>query len=217
MHALLQPIVVKRAVVAGTLSGLACVPRLHLWADRMWPVWYLVALLFCAAFILWAFVFAWHTELAGRDPLTPSANIVHWLAATAWGGTYAVLAHTVLDPKLRAFAPAEFPTGIGDWLADMLVALAFGRLFLLFGPVAFFGRLFHSVAAAVVLTACFNGFVLVLNASRLGLPAELVLVMLPTRVVASLVNAVFYVKGGVWTVVWISLLVQQRHLWQLCG
>jgi len=80
MRALARPDVVKKACIATALSCLASLPRLHLWENRQWPVWYLAAVLLTTGFVLWAFVFAWHSKITGREPFSPSKNPLHWLA-----------------------------------------------------------------------------------------------------------------------------------------
>ncbi len=213
MRDLAQPDVVKKACIATALSCLACLPRLHLWENRQWPVWYLAAVLLTTGFVLWAFVFAWHSRLTGKQPFTPSTDPNHWLAATVFTGANALIAYFIFDPKLRTIAPAEFPKDINAWLADTLVSVSLGRLFLVFAPVAFFGRLIpNHLTAVVVLTACFNGFISVLRATQLELPTDLVLLTLPVRLGASAIGVLFYLRGGAWTIFWMTLLMQLRHL-----
>lgn len=212
MRALAQPDVTKKACLATVLSCLTCLPKLCLWENRQWPVWYLATVLLSTGFVLWAFVFAWHIIITGKDPFRPSISITHWVAATLLASANAAIAYFIFDPKVRAIAPTEFPKDTISWIADTLVLLTFGRLFLLFAPVALFGRLFRNHAAVVILTACFNGFVAVLRAHQLQLPTELILQTLPVRLLGVAITVLFYLKGGVCTVVWMTLLIQLRHL-----
>jgi hypothetical protein len=53
-------------MIAAAISALVCYPRLSLWANRVYPLWYLEAVLLLGGTVLWAFVFAWHTKYTGR-------------------------------------------------------------------------------------------------------------------------------------------------------
>lgn len=212
MRALARPDVVKKACIATALSCLASLPRLHLWENRQWPVWYLAAVLLTTGFVLWAFVFAWHSKITGREPFSPSRSPLHWLAATALAIANAFIACLIFDPRLRATAPAEFPKDFCSWTADALVSMSFGRLFLIFAPVAFFGRLLPNHVAVVVLTACFNGFIAVLRTTQLELSIGLILLTLSVRLIGSALAVMLYLRGGVWTILWMTLLTQLRHL-----
>jgi hypothetical protein len=49
--------VIKSAVIAALLGCLACYPRVDIWSDRPYPIWYLELLLVLGGFVFWAFVF----------------------------------------------------------------------------------------------------------------------------------------------------------------
>lgn len=212
MRALAQPDVVKKASAGAILSCLGCLPALIHWETRPCPIWYLAAILLTTSFVLWAFVFAWHIKLTGRHPLAPANSILHWATATLWAGLNAVIACALFDPKLRVLAPDQFPTSICSWLGTTLVALSLERLVLIFAPVAFFGRLAKNRVAVVVLTALFNGLVAVLKVNQLGLPLEFAWQTILTRLIGSAVAVCFYLRGGVWTILWMSLITHARLL-----
>src|SRR2546421_126926 len=53
MRDLAQPRVLKAAASAAFVSALASYPRLALWPNRVYPLWYLEALLFLGGTVLW--------------------------------------------------------------------------------------------------------------------------------------------------------------------
>ena len=70
MRDLAEPEVLKKSIAAAAVSAVACLPRLHAWETRKYPVWYLESVLFLGAIVFWAFVFAWHSKYSGRPLFT---------------------------------------------------------------------------------------------------------------------------------------------------
>src|SRR5258708_40307359 len=85
MRALAEPKVLRSALIAALLSALVCFPRLSLWSTRVYPLWYLEALLFLGGTVLWAFVFAWHTNYTGLPVFTSDVRRGAFLAASCAG------------------------------------------------------------------------------------------------------------------------------------
>jgi hypothetical protein len=210
MRALAQPVVLKNAALAALLTTLACLPQLFAWEERQAPIWYLTLALLLAAFVLWAFVFAWHNQYVGQNPFDIPRRPGLWLAATACGMLGAAATRVFVDPKLRALLPEEFPTDPRSWLASVPFALFFIQLFLVFAPVAFFIRLFRKREAAMLLTLLFNAFVVMLKAAELHLPHAVALQMLVIRILVVTIAVFFYLEGGVWTIWWMTLLIQAK-------
>jgi len=212
VRAFSQPVVLKNAALAALLTSLASLPQVILWEKRQAPVWYLVAALLLATFVLWAFVFAWHNQYTERNPFTVSRRPQLWFAATAGGILGAVVAQVLTDPKLRAVVPEDFPTDLKSWLASASFTLFFTHLFLIFAPVAFFARLIRKREAVILLTVLFNAFVVLLKATEVPLPPDLAMQMLVMRIIAVAVSVYFYLEGGIWMLWWMGLLIQARHL-----
>src|SRR5215471_15793724 len=132
MRSLAQPGVLRGAIIAASISALACYPRLSLWASRVYPLWYLEAVLLLGGTVLWAFVFAWHTQYTGRQVFNWKPEPTPWMVATVAGVAAAWVLHAFADPVLRARNPEEYPASLGQWLAMTLFSLAFTQLFLVF-------------------------------------------------------------------------------------
>src|SRR5258708_20798021 len=98
MKSLAQPEVLKSAISAAALSALVCLPRLVLWPTRRYPLWYLDALLFLGGTVLWAFVFAWHTQYTGLPAITGNVQRKHFQSATVSGVLLAIVLRLFLDP-----------------------------------------------------------------------------------------------------------------------
>ena len=54
--------VLKLTAYATLATALFRIPRVAMWSNRAYPIWYLEAIIFTGAFVLWGFVFAWHME-----------------------------------------------------------------------------------------------------------------------------------------------------------
>src|SRR5438132_8695720 len=101
MRDLAEPRVLKAAASAAFVCALASYPRLALWPNRLYPLWYLEALLLLGGTILWGFVFAWHTKYTGRPVFTLKVPRFAFLLATFSGIGAALLLHFLFDPSLR--------------------------------------------------------------------------------------------------------------------
>jgi len=207
----------KSAALAAAATTLACHPRLALWLGRQHPLWYLEAVAFLGAFVLWAFVFAWHTRHTGRPVFLLKPDKVAWLTATLAGILIAVALHLFMDAAIRRANPEDFPHSLDEWIAVTLFILGFGQLFFVFAPFAFFIRLFRSPKVALVLTILFGVFVLILKAGSspkpFGLP--LLAARLLARVALGILAVFVYLRGGVLPVWWLGFLIEARHLLDL--
>ena len=214
MRRLAQPDVVKSAAIAASLIALLCLPRMLLWEKRPFPVWYLEATLFLGGFVLWAFVFAWHTEYTRRPVFTIKIKPALLAWATLVGGLTALGLHFFLDPSLRISTPEDYPADFKRWIAATLFGLTFTELFLVFAPFAWLMRLFRNERVAIVLTIIFGIVVLAIktNASPVPLPANLFSALLALRIVQGFFAIWFYLRGGILLVWWIGFLIDARHL-----
>src|SRR2546422_886393 len=150
MRALAQPGVLKAAITAAVTSALVCYPRLALWPNRVYPLWYLEALLVLGGTGLWGFVFAWHTKYTGRPVFTVKVEVIPLALATVAGLAAAVLLHILVDPYLRIRNPEEYPATIWEWSAKTLFGLAFTQLFLIFAAFAWLVRLVRKPEVAAI-------------------------------------------------------------------
>jgi hypothetical protein len=214
MRRLTQPPVVAAAAAAATLSAALSLPRMLLWDQRPFPVWYPEAMILFCGFVLWAFVFAWHTEYTRRPLFTFKINSPLLALATLLGVVTALGLHWLLDPALRVRNPQDYPVDFTHWMAHTLFALSFTQLFLLFAPFAWAVRLFRNERVAIWLTVALNVLVLALksNASPTPLPALLLVELLTLRIAFGYFAIWFYLRGGIFLVWWLSLLVEARHL-----
>ncbi len=213
MRALGRPDVIKSAFLSACVTALACYPRVTHGPGLKYPAWYLEALLFLGSVVLWAFVFGWHTQYSGRPVFTLQIGWPAFAVATALGVGTAFLV-SLGDPALRARAPQDYPTGLGDWLALTLFSLAFTQLFLIFAPFAWLLRLFRRIPPAIFLTVVFGVFVLAAKnrAPPIPMPPAMLLGLVLFRIAAGLVSVYLYLRGGVLLVWWWNLLLQSRHL-----
>jgi hypothetical protein len=209
---LAQPQVVKSAIIAATLSAALCLPRMWLW-DKL-PLWYSEATIFLGGFVLWAFVFAWHTEYTRRPVFTLKIKPFIFVLATLAGVLGAIGMHFLLDPTLRQINPEEYPGTWQLWLAATLFALAFTQLFLVFAPYAWAVRLFRNeyVAACITITFGVMVWLLKVQSSQHVLPAMLLIELLALRIVQAFFAVWFYQRGGILLVWWIGFLGEARHL-----
>lgn len=204
----------RSAAVAAAGTALVCYPRLAHAPALPYPLWYLEALLFLGGIVLWAFVFAWHTQYTHRPVFMQDIPPRTWAAATVAGLSVALLLYFFQDPVLRGFAPDDYPATVEDWLAMTLFSLAFSQLFLVFAPFAWLMRLFRREWWAAALTVLFGAFVLVLKNYRSPAPFSVALLLdvLLVRIVLGSFSVYFFLRGGLVLVWWWGLLLQSRHL-----
>lgn len=216
MRALGRPEVLKSALLAGLGTALACLPRVTHAVALKYPVWYLEMLLFLGSIVLWAFVFAWHTQYSHRPVFTLQIGWRQFALATCLGILTAFLV-SLGDPALKARTPTDYPRDVYDWAAMTLFSLAFTQLFLIFAPFAWLLRLFRRLPAAVVMTVLFGLFVLAAKnrAPAPPMPPGMMLGLVVYRIISGLLCVYFFLRGGVLLVWWWTLLVQCRHLWEL--
>lgn len=214
---LAEPSVVNSAVLAAAGTALACYPRFALWHERHFSIWYLEANVFVGSFVLWAFVFAWHTRYTGRPVFTWKIPPLDFAVATVAGTGMALYLHFFLDPLLRLRTPADYPASMDEWFAKMLFGLAFLQLFLTFAPFAWLIRLSQNRRVAVLLTILFAVGVVWIKHEASPNPAPLLLfgALLPLRVVLSFLSIWFYLRGGLLLAWWWGFLIETRHLLQL--
>ena len=214
MRRLAQPKVVTSAAVAAALSALLCLPRMLLWTDRKFPLWYAEATLFFGGFVFWAFVFAWHTEYTHRPVFTLKIRPDVFAMATLAGVLGAAVSHFCFDPSLRLINPEEYPVDFEHWIASTLFALAFTQLFLVFAPFAWAVRLFRNERVAMGLTVTLGVMVWLLRvrSSPHDLPSSLFAELFVVRIVQGVLAVWFYLRGGILLVWWLGLLIEARHL-----
>ena len=219
MRHLLQPKVLNLAAIAALASALACYPRISLWTGRSAPIWYLEGAIFLCGIILWSFVFAWHEPYTHRPVFVLKPEPKLFLAATLIGIGAAVVFHLWLDPSLRLKLPEEYPTNLKRWFAQVLFALAFNQLFLLFAPFAWLMRLFKNRRAAISLTVLFGVCLLAMKIRSLPtpIPSLPLAALLAGRIVMGFLAVSFYLRGGVLLVWWWTLLFEARLLPCLTG
>lgn len=217
MRALGKPDVLKSAATASLVTSVLCFPRMWLWTNRVYPIWYLEALLFLGGIVLWAFVFAWHTKYTHRPVFAAKLGAVPAAVATISGVGAAILLRQFIDPGLRARSPEDYPLNIQQWVAMTLFSLAFTQLFLVFAPFAWLVRLSGRPQIAAALTVAFGVVVMMVKngAPPGGLPPMLFLELLAVRLAAGGLSIYLFLRGGVFLVWWWGLLVQARLLWNL--
>lgn len=217
MRDLADPEVLKKSIATAAVSAVACLPRLHDWQTRRYPVWYLESVLFLGSIVFWAFVFGWHTKYSGRPPFTSRPDRLAFGIATATGLIGAVTQYYFLDPTLKARSPEDFPTNLSQWAAMILFALTFVDLLVVFAPFDWLLRLSHSTRISTGLTIVFGMFVVWLKQRTMQehLPASFLAMLLCSRAFAGLLSVFFYLRGGILLVWWCHLLIQSRHFWHL--
>jgi hypothetical protein len=216
---LAQPRTLKSAAVAAAATTLACFPRLLLWTTRLYPLWYLVALLFLGTIVLWGFVFAWHNRYSGSPVFLLKPRLAPWVSATLAGLVCAVILRQFIDPSFRRLAPAEFPADLQQWMAMTLFSLTLNQLLFVFAPVDWLLRLFRNRFIATVLTVLFGilVFALKINQSRTTYPFALLSALVVMRGISGWLGVYFYLRGGVLLVWWLGFLIEARHLIDLMG
>lgn len=214
MRRLAQRQVVTAALIAAAMSTLLSLPRFLLWTKRPFPVWYAEATVFLGGFVLWAFVFAWHTEYTHRPVFTTKIKGQTFATATLVAILAALILHFLLDPSLRVTTPDDYPGDFTHWVASTLFALAFTQLFLLYAPFAWLIRLFRNEQAATWVTVGFSVLVLILktSSSPKPMPTPLFLELLAMRIGMGFFAVQFYLRGGMFLVWWLGLLIESRHL-----
>jgi hypothetical protein len=217
MRSLAQPQVLTSAMTAALISSLASCPRLILWANRPYVLWYLAAMLFLCGTVAWAFVFGWHTKYTHRPLFTLAPGIVPITVATVAGVAGALLLHFWLDPILRTTTLEVYPKTPVQCVAQALWALSFIQLYLIFAPFAWFMRLFQHTGVAAALTVLFGVFVMVIrnHSSPAPIPSSLLIGLLAVRVGTGALSIYFLLRGGLPLVWWWGLLLQSRHWWNL--
>jgi hypothetical protein len=216
---LAEPSVVSAAVIAAALSALLSLPRVLSWEDRPFPAWLPEASIFFCGFVLWAFVFAWHTLYTHRPLFTLRIKPLIFAAATLAGILAALSTHWLIDPAERIRNPQEYPVDFAHWLAHTLFALSLVQLLLLFAPFAWAMRLFRNETVATWITVAFSVLVLALKANKspTPLPALLLLQLLVSRILFGYFGVWIYLRGGIFVAWWMALLFEARHLLTFAG
>lgn len=213
MRSLADPDVLGRALLAGTISAVACYPRLANWSQREEAVWLLLALVEFTAFAMWAAVFAWHEKHGGRALMPRNVPAPFWGLTVALGAAGAAVAFHFGDVALRQIAATDFPQNAHEWAEHLLFNLAMEQLFLCFAPFALGLRLLPNATAAGVTTVLFGLFVFALKLREVpaDLPADFVGVLLACRAAQGAVTVWLYRQGGLVAVWLFVLLLQIRH------
>ncbi len=219
MRHLVQPRTLRQAGLAALVTTLACYPRLSLWLNRAYPIWYLEAVIFFCSVVLWSFVFAWHTQYTRRPVFVLKLEPRLFAIVTGAGVAVATVLHLFLDPSLRPQLPEDYPTSLEQWFALVLFSLAFNQLFLIFAPFAWLMRLFQNRRVATGLTVLFGVVVLAIKIRHLSapIPVPLFASLLAGRVVMGFLAVSFYLRGGILLTWWWTLLLEARHLLDLTG
>jgi hypothetical protein len=209
----------KSAAIAAMAVALACCPRLALWPNRSYPIWYLEAILLLGGFVLWAFVFAWHTKYSGRPVFAFKPPVNPFVLATLAGIVMAAVLHGFVDPLFRAGTPEDYPADFRQWIAMTLFSLGFTQLFLVFAPFDWSLRLSRRRWFAILFTVLFGVFVLVVKtrSSATELAPSLFWLLIFIRSVISILSVWFYSRHGVVLVWWWGFVLQTRHLLSLAG
>jgi len=207
------------AAIAAALSAVLSFPRMWLWENRPSTLWYAEATIFLCGFVLWAFVFAWHTEYTRRPLFTLKIEPFIFVIATLAGIMAALGLHLLVDPGLRARHPQDFPADFKNWIASTLFTLSFLQLFLMFAPFAWAVRLFRNQKVATWLTVALIGLVFALKANTYSppLPAMILVELLVLRIVSGFFAVWFYLRGGIFLAWWIALLIEARYLLTIYG
>jgi len=206
--------VVKSATIATLAGALVCYPRLALWPNRSYPIWYLEAVLLLGGFVLWAFVFAWHAEFTSQPVFNLKPPAKSCILATVAGIIMAAILHWFVDPLFRAATPEDYPAGLRQWIAMALFSLGFTQLFLVFAPFDWSVRLSRRRWFAMLFTVLFGVFVLVvkLRSSPTNISPSSFWLLIVVRAVISFFSVWFYSRHGVILAWWWGFLLQTRHL-----
>lgn len=214
MRDLTRPEHLKPTACAALATAILCFPRLTLWTNRLYPIWYLEAMIFAVAFVLWGFVFAWHRKYTGRPLFTLDLKEGAFAFATLTGLAVAVSLRWFVDPIARRTMPEDFPANMDQWLAAGLFTLSLSQLFLVFAPFAWLMRLFKRPAIAFSLTVLFGLLVFVLKTRSATAPITpcVFAILLLTRFIMELLTLGVYLRGGVLPTVWLGFLVHLHFL-----
>ena len=214
MRELTQTRVIAKSLAAAAVTAFATYSRMVLWSDRPREIWFLEAVIFGVACLLWASVFAWHEKYSGRPVLDYGFPKAPWAAATVCGLGGAAFMYAFLDPVLRPLTPEVYPGTLQQWGAATLFAVAFAPLFLCFGPAAFALRLLPSTAYAAYAVVSLG--LVVAFMKLLGMPGPvstpLAAGILAVRAVSTALSVRFYWEGGILLTLWWTLLLELRHL-----
>ncbi len=213
MRSLAEPAVLLRAALAATLTTAACYPRLDNWGHKTDSVWFLMAVVGWAAFVMWAAVFAWHQRHGGLEVFPKRIPVNLWLVTLVLGAGGAIISFYCGDPVLRKLAPTDFPRNPAQWMEHVLFSLAMEQLFLCFAAFAFFVRLLPSVLAAGAGVVVFGllVFALKLESVSAAVSWDVMLGMVLFRALHGAVTVWLYVRGGVLLVWLFALLLLSRH------
>ena len=192
----------------------ACLPGLATAPRNPYPLWFAGSLLLWCAFMLWAFVFAWHSRFTGRPVFKTRFEPGLWLAATLYGVACGALALFLTDPPLRRILPTDFPSSLHQWVAMSMFQAGFVPLFMTFAPFAFFMRMTRRQSVSLALTVLCGVGVMTMRLRMLDTlpPLPVAATLLVMRVVGGYVVLYFYLNGGALLVWWAGLLVQARLL-----
>ena len=184
-----------------------------MWSNPAYPVWYLEAVLLLGGFVLWAFVFAWHTKYSGRPVFNFPLELKPFVVISAVGILGAFLLHQFVDPTFRARTPEDYPANFEQWLAMTLFTLAFNQLFLVFAPFAWALRLFKGSWTAILFTVLFGVFVAVIKtrSSSTSVTDSLFCLIVIVRAAVSFLSVWFYSRHGIVLTWWWGFLLQTRH------
>ena len=206
--------VVKSAAIAAVAGAVVCYPRLALWSGRAYPIWYLEAVLLLGGFVLWAFVFAWHTKYTGQPVFTLKPTTAPLILTTLAGIIMAGLLRGFVDPAFRVRTPEDYPEDLQQWIAMTLFSLGFTQLFLVFAPFDWSARLVKQRWIAMLFTVLFGVFVLVvkIRSSPEPLAPSLFWLLIIVRTTTSFLAVWFYSRHGLILTWWWGFLLQTRHL-----
>jgi hypothetical protein len=167
-----------------------------------------------SAFVLWAFVFAWYPQAAGRPVLAFPRSVGLWGLTLAGAGFYAVTLAWFVDPVLRPLSPQDYPVTRAAWGAATAFQLGFGQLFTLFAPLAFMLRLTGRREVAIACTSLLGFGLMRLQLDRLGggLPTLFLLQLGATKLAFGVLALWLFLRGGI-GLLWVWGLVLQARLW----
>jgi hypothetical protein len=214
MQLLTAPRILRRAALAGGLTTVACLPRLLVWTQNVYPVWFSAVVIALTSAVMWGFVLAWEERSLGRAPFALPRSAQLWQAASLFACVAAGYRLAVLDPVLLSHRLAERPASFAQWLAAGLFQLSFLQLFLLLAPVALCSRLFRDRRAAMGIAVLLGLYVTwrALARSEADPSPALVLQVLLARALSDGFAVWFYQRGGVFVSWWIAIVVHARHL-----
>ncbi len=217
MRSLAEPAVLRRAAIAASLTALACYPRLANWSQRADALWYYVAVIGWATFVMWAAVFAWHERHGGVKLFRRDVSMRVWVAALSLGVAGGAVMFFLVDPILRETSPSDFPHTTSDWFERTLFNLVFEQLFLCLAPFAFCARLFQSQRAGAIGVVLFSLVVFALKVYGMIalMPGTLTGMLALFRTVSSVVMVGLLLRGGFWPLMLFAFVLQCRNLFAL--